>query len=143
MPVKESFDQCIAIRPVMGIIFQWTLLLMAYLCVHGIMLPIGTVTFSNSTHHSYQHHFRDFDRNIYHLTSSAEIKVSWEQVINIGRWVVCNRLPLNGVMWYPGGSMKSSRLHHNICSFLYHWVPAFLIDCLLFCIGYPPVYVTQ
>jgi len=82
---------------------------------------------------------RDFDRNIYHLTSSAEIKVSWEQVINIGRWVVCNRLPLNGVMWYPGGSMKSSRLHHNICSFFYHWVPAFLIDCLLFCIGYPPV----
>lgn len=36
--------------------------------------------------------------------------------------------------------MKKSRLHHNICSFFYHWVPAFLIDCLLFCIGYPPVY---
>lgn len=77
---------------------------------------------------------------VYNLTSSAEIKVSWEQVVDIGRWVVCNKLPLNGVMWYPGGSMKSSRWHHNICSMLYHWIPAYLIDTVLFCLGYPPVY---
>lgn len=83
--------------------------------------------------------FRDYERNIYHLTSSAEIKVSWEKVIEIGRWVIMNKMPLNGVMWYPGGSMKSSRLHHQICSVLYHWIPAILIDSLLFCIGYKPV----
>lgn len=83
---------------------------------------------------------RDHERSIYNLTSSADIKVSWEQLINIGRWVVNNRLPLNGVLWYPGGSMKTTRLHHNICSFFYHWVPAFFLDCLLFCLGYPPVY---
>ncbi len=100
---------------------------------HGIVTAVTCTTLN------FYFFTRDFDRSIYHLTSSAEIKVSWEQIINIGRWVVCNRLPLNGVMWYPGGSMKSSRLHHNICSFFYHWVPAFFIDCLLFCIGYPPV----
>lgn len=84
---------------------------------------------------------RDYDRRIYHLVSSAEIKVSWEQLIDCGRWIICNRLPLNGVLWYPGGSMKSSRLHHNICCILYHWIPAILLDCLLFCLRYPPVYV--
>lgn len=82
---------------------------------------------------------RDYDRRIYHLVSSAEIKVSWEQLIDCGRWIICNRLPLNGVLWYPGGSMKSSRLHHNICCILYHWIPAIILDCLLFCLRYPPV----
>lgn len=84
---------------------------------------------------------RDYDRRIYHLVSSAEIKVSWEQLIDCGRWIICNRLPLNGVLWYPGGSMKSSRLHHNICCILYHWIPAIFLDCVLFCLRYPPVYV--
>lgn len=75
------------------------------------------------------------------MTSSNTIKVSWNEVVDIGRWIINNKMPLNGVMWYPGGSMKRSRLHHNICAILYHWIPAIVIDCLLFCIGYPPVYV--
>ncbi|KAF9814368.1 hypothetical protein SFRURICE_000441 [Spodoptera frugiperda] len=55
---------------------------------------------------------------------------------------------INGIMivaWnyikngYPGGSMKHSRLYHNICVFFFHWIPAFIIDTLLFCLGYKPV----
>ncbi|XP_031619645.1 putative fatty acyl-CoA reductase CG5065 [Contarinia nasturtii] len=82
---------------------------------------------------------KDYDRRVYHLVSSAEIKVSWKELIDCGRWIICNKLPLNGVVWYPGGSMKSNRLHHNICCILFHWIPAILIDCLLFCLRYPPV----
>lgn len=82
---------------------------------------------------------KDTGRAIMHMTSSADIKISWEQVVDMGRWIVCNKLPLNGGLWYPGGSMKSSRIHHNVCSILYHWIPAYVIDALLFCIGYPPV----
>lgn len=81
----------------------------------------------------------DKERAIMHMTSSADIKVSWDQVVEMGRWIVCNRLPLNGGLWYPGGSMKSSRWHHNVCSILFHWIPAYLIDGLLYCLGYPPV----
>lgn len=73
------------------------------------------------------------------MVSSAEIKVSWQEVVDLGRWIVKNKLPLNGVFWYPGGSMKSSRLHHNITCFLYHWIPAYVIDFLLICLRYPPV----
>lgn len=82
---------------------------------------------------------RDYSRRIYHLVSSAEIKVSWKELIDCGRWIIVNKLPLNGVVWYPGGSMKSNRLQHNICCILFHWIPAILIDCLLFCLRYPPV----
>ncbi|XP_063545674.1 fatty acyl-CoA reductase 1-like [Cydia strobilella] len=77
--------------------------------------------------------------NIVNFTSSAEIKVTWSEMIDAGREIIMNRVPLNGVAWYPGGSMKHSRLHHNICMVLFHWLPAMLVDCLLFVLGYKPV----
>ncbi|XP_061728061.1 fatty acyl-CoA reductase 1-like [Cydia pomonella] len=77
--------------------------------------------------------------NIVNLTSSAEIKVTWSEMIEAGREIIMNRVPLNGVAWYPGGSMKHSRLYHNICMVLFHWFPAMLVDCLLFVLGYKPV----
>ncbi|XP_063392484.1 fatty acyl-CoA reductase 1-like isoform X2 [Cydia fagiglandana] len=77
--------------------------------------------------------------NIVNFTSSAEIKVTWSEMIDAGREIIMNRVPLNGVAWYPGGSMKHSRLYHNICMVLFHWLPAMLVDCLLFILGYKPV----
>ncbi|XP_063632522.1 fatty acyl-CoA reductase 1-like [Cydia splendana] len=76
---------------------------------------------------------------VIHLTSSAEVKVTWEEMIEAGREIILNRVPLNGVAWYPGGSMKHSRLYHNICVLLFHWLPAILVDCLLWCLRYEPV----
>ncbi|XP_034827897.1 putative fatty acyl-CoA reductase CG5065 [Maniola hyperantus] len=81
----------------------------------------------------------DTKRNVVNFTSSAEIKVTWLEMIDAGREIIMNRVPLNGVVWYPGGSMKHSRLYHNICALLFHWIPAVLIDTLLFCLGYKPV----
>lgn len=77
--------------------------------------------------------------SVINFTSSAEIKITWSELIDTGREVIMKKIPLNGVAWYPGGSMKHSRLHHNICVFFFHWVPAFLVDVLLFCLGYKPV----
>ncbi|XP_038219899.1 putative fatty acyl-CoA reductase CG5065 [Zerene cesonia] len=81
----------------------------------------------------------DKKSNVINFTSSAEIKVTWIEMIDAGREIIMNRVPLNGVVWYPGGSMKHSRLYHNICAFFFHWVPAILVDILLFCLGYKPV----
>ncbi|XP_019874561.2 putative fatty acyl-CoA reductase CG5065 isoform X4 [Aethina tumida] len=78
-------------------------------------------------------------RRIYNLTSSQEYQVSWEEMINIGREVINKRMPLNGVVWYPGGSMKKSKILHLICFYLFHIVPAIFIDALLFVLGYKPV----
>ncbi|XP_060808997.1 putative fatty acyl-CoA reductase CG5065 [Amyelois transitella] len=83
----------------------------------------------------------DKKTNIVNFTSSAEIKVTWSEMIEAGREIIMNRMPLNGVAWYPGGSMKHSRLYHNICAFFFHWVPAVIIDALLFCLGYKPILV--
>jgi hypothetical protein len=53
------------------------------------------------------------------------------------------RVPLNGVVWYPGGSIKKSRLLHNICVLLFHLIPAYFIDFILFVLGYPTVWVSM
>ncbi|KAI8117470.1 putative fatty acyl-CoA reductase [Lucilia cuprina] len=74
-----------------------------------------------------------------HMTSSNDIKVSWAEIIELGRWVIENRVPLNGVAWYPGGSMKSNYFVHWICMILFHWLPAIFADILLRIFGYPPV----
>ncbi|KAI8433255.1 hypothetical protein MSG28_015329 [Choristoneura fumiferana] len=78
---------------------------------------------------------------VVNFTSSAEIKVTWSEMIEAGREIIMNRLPLNGVAWYPGGSMKHSRLYHNICMVLFHWIPAILVDTLLLVLGYKPVLI--
>lgn len=78
-------------------------------------------------------------RRIYHLTSSSEIKVSWEEIIEIGREVINTKMPLNGVVWYPGGSMKKYRWAHNLAFFFFHIIPAIFVDGLLVVLGYKPV----
>lgn len=78
-------------------------------------------------------------QRIFNITSSAEYKVSWEEIIEIGRNIIETRMPLNGVAWYPGGSMKKSRLIHNICVILFHYLPALFVDSLLFILGYKPI----
>lgn len=73
------------------------------------------------------------------MVSSAEMKVSWNEIIDIGRGIATTKIPLNGVLWYPGGTMKRNRLYHQIEMVLYHWIPAYVLDALLYCLGYPPV----
>ncbi|XP_044260302.1 putative fatty acyl-CoA reductase CG5065 isoform X2 [Tribolium madens] len=79
------------------------------------------------------------NKRIFNLTSSAEYKVSFDEIIKIGRDVVSNKIPLNGVLWYPGGSMKKWRWHHNVEFFLFQLVPAVFLDALLIVLGYKPI----
>ncbi|RLU25754.1 hypothetical protein DMN91_001912 [Ooceraea biroi] len=83
-------------------------------------------------------YFKDYEKRVYNLTSSNEFKISWEEIIERGRKIT-QRVPLNGIVWYPGGSMKNSRLLHNICVLFFHMLPAYFIDTILFFLGYKPI----
>ncbi|XP_015602057.1 putative fatty acyl-CoA reductase CG5065 [Cephus cinctus] len=83
-------------------------------------------------------YLKDHEKRVYNLTSSTEFKVSWAEIIERGRRVT-EKVPLNGVVWYPGGSMKRSRLLHNICVLFFHMIPAYLIDSLIFLAGHKPI----
>lgn len=77
-------------------------------------------------------------RRVYNCTSST-IQVTWEEIIERGRKVLEKRLPFNGVVWYPGGSMKRSKLHHHICTIFLHYIPAIILDSIIFLSGNKPV----
>ncbi|XP_014485814.1 PREDICTED: putative fatty acyl-CoA reductase CG5065 [Dinoponera quadriceps] len=83
-------------------------------------------------------YFKDHEKRVYNLTSSSEFQISWAEIIERGRKIT-QRVPLNGVVWYPGGSMKKSRLLHNICILLFHLIPAYFIDTIIFLAGYKPI----
>lgn len=82
---------------------------------------------------------RDVNRRVCHMTSSSEIKISWSEIVELGRRIVENVVPLNGVAWYPGGSLKKNRTYHNICVFWFHWVPAYILDFFIWLSGNEPV----
>ena len=82
---------------------------------------------------------RNHEKRVYHLTSSSEFKITWAEIIETGRKIVRDEVPFNGAAWYPGGSMKKSRLLHNICVILFHMLPAYLIDALILLSGNKPV----
>ncbi|XP_063924739.1 putative fatty acyl-CoA reductase CG5065 [Zophobas morio] len=79
------------------------------------------------------------ERRFYNITSSAEYKITFDELITHGRQTVYNKVPFNGVFWYPGGTMTQSRLEHNLRFFFYQWLPAVFVDILLVILGYPPV----
>ncbi|XP_026325429.1 fatty acyl-CoA reductase 1-like, partial [Hyposmocoma kahamanoa] len=41
----------------------------------------------------------DIKTRIYNCTSSAEVKVTWHELIATGKDITVNKLPLNGVVW--------------------------------------------
>ncbi|XP_039314065.1 putative fatty acyl-CoA reductase CG5065 isoform X2 [Solenopsis invicta] len=83
-------------------------------------------------------YWKDYDKRVYNFTSSTEFKITWADIIQRGRRIT-EKIPLNGVVWYPGGSLKKSRLIHNICILFFHMIPAYLIDALLFLAGHKPI----
>jgi len=81
----------------------------------------------------------DKERTISHLTSSMEWQVSWQEIIDLGKEIVSEKIPLNGCVWYPGGSMKRSKLLHQICVIFFHMIPAYILDFFILLSGNKPV----
>uniref|UniRef100_A0A8D8YXS6 Fatty acyl-CoA reductase n=1 Tax=Cacopsylla melanoneura TaxID=428564 RepID=A0A8D8YXS6_9HEMI len=84
---------------------------------------------------------KEHRQSICHLTSSQEWQVSWQEIIDIGKSIVTTEVPLNGCVWYPGGSMKTSRLLHQICVIFFHIIPAYFLDAIIFLSGNKPCLV--
>ncbi|XP_044764593.1 fatty acyl-CoA reductase 1-like [Coccinella septempunctata] len=78
-------------------------------------------------------------QRIYHITSNEDVRVSYDEIINMGRKIVETIIPLPGVAWYPGGSIKRSKFYNNLSFLLFQWIPALLVDTILFVLGFEPV----
>uniref|UniRef100_A0A0A9WQG7 Fatty acyl-CoA reductase n=1 Tax=Lygus hesperus TaxID=30085 RepID=A0A0A9WQG7_LYGHE len=100
------------------------------ICINALLLAMWNFMSNGET-----------DKKVYNLTSNSEWQVTWQQIIDIGREIISNEVPLNNAVWYPGGSMKSSRLYHQICVILFHMIPAYFIDSLIYLSGHKPILV--
>ncbi|XP_045508826.1 putative fatty acyl-CoA reductase CG5065 [Colias croceus] len=71
------------------------------------------------------------ETQIFNITLSGVQKITWKEVIDTGeKWV--NTYPFLVALWYPGGNIKSHWLTHQLAVLLFHVLPAYLCDALLF-----------
>ncbi|XP_037949656.1 putative fatty acyl-CoA reductase CG5065 [Teleopsis dalmanni] len=68
---------------------------------------------------------------VYNLLISPEKKRTWNWILNEGRRIFME-YPFEAGLWYPDGAMTMNRVYHNICLMLFMWLPAYLIDFLMF-----------
>ncbi|KAJ8924570.1 hypothetical protein NQ315_000719 [Exocentrus adspersus] len=71
---------------------------------------------------------------VYNLTQHEVIPITYKEILDMGR-SICYEYPFEMMVWYPDGDIRSSKLLHNIFSIFYHWLPALLIDFIMFISG--------
>ncbi|KAK6645006.1 hypothetical protein RUM43_001282 [Polyplax serrata] len=77
---------------------------------------------------------------VYNCTSGGQNPIRWMDVETMGHSSLTN-LPFNDVIWYPGGSFKSSKIVNNICKSVFHIIPAYIIDAFSIITGRKPMMV--
>ncbi|KAJ8954243.1 hypothetical protein NQ318_005839 [Aromia moschata] len=68
-----------------------------------------------------------------------DIKINWGELIFTGYRVINESVPFNNILWYPGGTITTSKLYNNINFVLFQLIPALFIDLLLIVLGYKPI----
>ncbi|CAB3382988.1 Hypothetical predicted protein [Cloeon dipterum] len=71
---------------------------------------------------------------VYNITTGKLNPITWGEVVNRGRKHFYEN-PFEGAVWFPDGDIRSNKYHHALIVYLFHWIPAILIDCLLFIFG--------
>lgn len=67
---------------------------------------------------------------VYNLTCDKENRISWGDALELGRKHFYDN-PFSVCLWYPGGSIKSNYLLHQISALFLHVIPAYVVDFLL------------
>ncbi|XP_050426431.1 putative fatty acyl-CoA reductase CG5065 [Adelges cooleyi] len=79
---------------------------------------------------------RPMSVKIYHCTSGTTNPIYWRDIERLGHEFIL-RHPFSDILWYPGGSFKSSRLVNSVCVTVFQMLPAYAIDTLARLSGKP------
>jgi fatty acyl-CoA reductase len=66
------------------------------------------------------------------VTNNQQIIINWGEVVEIGKEINFET-PIKPGLWYPDGGLTSNRTVYQFKSFFFHYLPALIIDFLLFC----------
>lgn len=72
--------------------------------------------------------------SVYNITCADHRKVPWGEVIAMSKRIAYD-YPMETGLWYPDGTITTNRFHHEFNVILFHWLPAYLIDFILFICG--------
>ncbi|PSN49948.1 hypothetical protein C0J52_18202, partial [Blattella germanica] len=75
---------------------------------------------------------------VYHCATGTLNPITWAEIEEIGYKIIINN-PFNDIIWYPGGSFKSSRILNKICVFMFQFIPACALDFMSRMTGKKPV----
>ncbi|XP_063541183.1 putative fatty acyl-CoA reductase CG5065 [Cydia strobilella] len=89
---------------------------------------------SEADYQDYNWTVRPKEIQVVNLTVSRRNPVTVGELIDMGR-VHVQEFPFSRCLWYPGGSQKTSRLHHQIALLSTHLLPAYLLDLMLLLLG--------
>ncbi|XP_001601942.1 putative fatty acyl-CoA reductase CG5065 [Nasonia vitripennis] len=77
---------------------------------------------------------------VINLTESHDNPMTWKYALETGKkHALAN--PFSGPLWYPGGGFTRSKLLHFISVFLFHTIPAYLLDGIIVLTGNKPFLV--
>lgn len=68
------------------------------------------------------------------MNAIDEKNVTWGEILNNGKSVIYKH-PFEAGLWYPNGDMTTNRPLFLFYVFIFHSIPAYLIDFLMFCLG--------
>lgn len=74
------------------------------------------------------------DVPVYNLTCSDKKKMTWGEVILVGKQI-SYEYPFEAGVWYPNGTITTNKVEQLLTSVFFHWLPAYLIDFLMFVMG--------
>lgn len=71
---------------------------------------------------------------VFNITIPEAKKRTWQWIMDKGKNFGM-QYPFEVGLWYPDGNITTNKFYHWICVILFMWLPALLIDCLLFIFG--------
>lgn len=77
---------------------------------------------------------------IYNCVTGQRKSITWNHFVEIC-FKYLRKHPLTGISWYPDGSVTSSRPVNAIKRCFLHWMPAYVIDSMVWMTGGKPIMV--
>lgn len=78
------------------------------------------------------------DMEVYNCVTSRQKPITWEQFVRLSIENMI-RHPMEGVVWYPTGTLRMNRFLNTVHGYLVHYVPAYFLDLFAWSVGKKPM----
>uniref|UniRef100_V5GSY3 Fatty acyl-CoA reductase n=1 Tax=Anoplophora glabripennis TaxID=217634 RepID=V5GSY3_ANOGL len=81
---------------------------------------------------------RSRELQVYNCCSGQRKPITWKRFVDLS-FVYFRKYPLSEMTWYPDGTITICRPLNLVNQYLLHWVPAYILDSLVWLMGGKPI----